>query len=169
MHDDEEFCGEEEIELLRSAVSRKLNEIDMFRERLSQSDSEESKKKYENIIDFIYSDIIGYRTAISEITGEELNIVDLEYDVDITPDYDAEEVYDTYIQELDEESRNEDVKQMGLKAEFFSDYIDGMYYNVATRTLTEESLREEILKHDSVLVEMGKVIMEHDFLRKLFL
>ena len=60
MHDDEEFCGEEEIELLRSAVSRKLNEIDMFRERLSQSDSEDSKNQHDTLPIFLWSCLSWY-------------------------------------------------------------------------------------------------------------
>ena len=58
---------------------------------------------------------------------------------------------------------------MGLKAEFFRDYIDQSYYSAGMRVLMEDSLRNEVLKHDEVLINIGKAIMEEDSLRKLFL
>ncbi|MFA7186357.1 MAG: hypothetical protein WC082_15760 [Victivallales bacterium] len=166
---DEEYYGEEEIEILCSAVDRKLIEISSFGKKLSESDSTESKKKYENIIDLLYSDIVGYKTAISEITGEAFSIADLDYDTDMTPEYDAEEVYDMYLEELDEASRSEDMKQMGLKAEFFRDLIDQSYYSAGLRVLSDESLRREVMDYDAVLINIGKAVMEEDSLRKHFL
>ena len=169
MFDEEDCYGEKEAELLQSAVDRKFSEIELFGTKLSEADTEELKTKYANIIDLLYSDIVGYKTAISEITGEEFSIADLDYDTDMVPEYDAETVYDEYLEELDEASRTEDAEQMGLKAEFFRDYIDQSYHSAGMRVLMEDSLRNEVLKHDEVLINIGKAIMEEDSLRKLFL
>ena len=102
MFDEEDCYGEKEAELLQSAVDRKFSEIERFGTKLSEADTEELKTKYANIIDLLYSDIVGYKTAISEITGEEFSIADLDYDTDMVPEYDAETVYDEYLEELDE-------------------------------------------------------------------
>lgn len=169
MTEDEEFYGEREIGIMRSAIDRKLSEIDSFRERISQTDEEGQIRKYEDIIDFLYSDIVGYKTAISEITGEEFTIADLNYDTDLVPRYDAEEVYDMYLDELDIKARTEDTKQMSLKAEFFSDFIDQSYYTVGLQVLTDVELREKVMNHDAVLINIGKAVMEEDSLRKFFL
>lgn len=169
MMEDEEYYGEEEIETLRSAVSRKLIEINRFREMISESVAEESKKKYSDIVDLLFSDIVGYKTAISSITGEEPNIADLDFDMDSESEYDVEEVYDLYYDELDDESKIEERKQMGLKAEFFRDFIEQSYYSAGLKVMNDESLREEIMNYDTVLIDIGKAVMEEDSLRKFFL
>jgi hypothetical protein len=169
MTGDEDFYGEREIGIMRSAIERKLSEINVFKEKISQSGEEGQIRKYEDIVDFLYSDIVGYKTAISEITGEDFTIADLDYDTDLVPRYDAEEVYDMYLEELDMETKIEDSEQMSLKAEFFSDFMDQSYFNVGLQVMTDVELREKVMNHDAVLINIGKAVMEEDSLRKFFL
>lgn len=167
---DDGTCGchdRSDVEILKSAADRKLMEVDLFKKKASRARSEENKAMYANIIDFLYSDIIAYRTVISDMMDVDTDITDLDYDEDAVMEYDPLEVYEEYLSLIDEESKEEELLADEIRGEYFDDVLSDVFYSVGMKILTNDILMDAVMDCENVLIELGQAAVMEDSLYDL--
>ncbi len=162
-----EFYDYDDVEVLQSAVDRKMVEIEEMKVNLSRARSEANKKKYGDLINFLQSDVVGYRTVISDLTETECDISDLDYDPDEIPNYDTTEIYEIYLKDLSEEDRDLEQLADAIRGDYFDDVLDDVFYSVGMKILSNGELLDAIADCDSVLIELGRAAVMEDTLYDL--
>ncbi len=175
----EEICGTDaeqgqdedyeydDVEVLQATVDRKLGEIADLRSKLARARSEANKKKYGDLIDFLISDIVGYRTVISDLTDAECDLTDLEYDPDRISDYDSEEVYEEYLAGLDEKDRDSETLADSIRNDYCDDVLEDVFYAVGMKILSSEDLLDAVADCEFVVTELGRAAVMEDSLYDL--
>ena len=163
---DEDF-EYDDVEILQATVDRKLREIADLRTKLSRARSEATKKKYGDLIDFLISDIVGYRTVISDLTDTECDLTDLEYDPDNISDYDSEEVYEEYLAGLTEKDRDSETLADSIRNDYCDDVLEDVFYAVGMKILSSEDLLDAVADSDFVVTELGRAAVMEDSLYDL--
>ncbi|HKM13621.1 MAG TPA: hypothetical protein VJY42_01705 [Candidatus Methanomethylophilaceae archaeon] len=163
----DEFYDYDDVEVLQSAVDRKMVEIEEMKGNLSRARSEANKNKYGDMINFLQSDIVGYRTVISDLMDTECDISDLDYDPDEVPNYDTSEIYEIYLKDLSEEDRDMEQLADAIRSDYFDDVLDDVFYSVGMKILSNGELLDAIADCDSVLIELGRAAVMEDTLYDL--
>lgn len=163
----DEFYDYDDVEVLQSAVDRKMVELEEMKGNLSRARSEVNKKKYEDLISFLQSDIVGYRTVISDLMDVECDISDLDYDPDAIPNYDSSEIYEVYLKDLNEDDLDMERLADAIRSDYFDDVLDDVFYSVGMKILSSEELLDAVADCDSVLIELGRAAVMEDTLYDL--
>jgi hypothetical protein len=157
----------DDVEILQATVDRKLREIADLKTKLSRARSEANKKKYSDLIDFLISDIVGYRTVISDLTDSECDLTDLEYDPDRISDYDSEEIYEEYLAGLDEKDRDSETLADSIRNDYCDDVLEDVFYAVGMKILSSEDLLDAVADCEFVVTELGRAAVMEDSLYDL--
>ncbi|MDN5357112.1 MAG: hypothetical protein PWR17_281 [Candidatus Methanomethylophilaceae archaeon] len=157
----------DDVEILQAAVDRKIGEIAELKNKRSRARSDANKKKYGDLISFLVSDIVGYRTVISDLTDTECDLSDLEYDPDQIPDYDSEEIYNEYLKGLNEKDRDAETLADSIRNDYCDDILEDVFYAVGMKILSSEELLDAVADCDFVVTELGRAAVMEDSLYDL--
>ncbi|MEA4977923.1 MAG: hypothetical protein VB016_05190 [Methanomassiliicoccaceae archaeon] len=157
----------DDMEILQAAVDRKIREIAELKSKQSRARSDANKKKYGDLISFLVSDIVGYRTVISDLTDAECDLSDLEYDPDQVPDYDSEELYNEYLEGLNEKDKDAETLADSIRNDYCDDILEDVFYAVGMKILSSEELLDAVAECDFVVTELGRAAVMEDSLYDL--
>lgn len=146
------------IDILKSAIERKERDVNRFKEMISETDSEELKSRYDNVITFVKYEIATCGSALLYLVEGRCVLPECEEVSELGPD--LENILKDYYSALD----GEDLFFYGEVTEVLDVYhkevVVGMCLHLGKRILTDKKLRKIALSDEDLLIDIGSIAIE---------
>lgn len=148
---------ESQIRLIRSVIGRKSLEIDDLIEQ-SNSVPEEQAQNFEDLIDFLKKDIVGYKAVTAFLTKGSLDpSVDL-YEIESLPERTVGFYNDFYLPTLSESDYEEERIASALKSKIASQRQASRFIDIGKAALENPLVTSLLTQHPELLSIIGKYV-----------
>lgn len=146
------------IKILNSAVERKSRDVNRFKEMISETDSEELKDRYNDVIIFIEYEIDTSKSALLYLTEGKCELPEHEPLAELESD--LENILEDYYSALDEDDVffYEEVSE--VLDVFQREIVMGIFQHLGELILTDKQLREIALSDEDMLIGIGEAAYE---------
>ncbi|MDR3283297.1 MAG: hypothetical protein LBS92_06825 [Candidatus Methanoplasma sp.] len=147
-----------QVTLMRAVIGRKTMEIDAFEEKAAGATGEEAEK-YLNIIDFLKSDVIGYKSVIVDYRDGSCDFTANLWDIANLPEDSLGLYTDYYLPGLTADEREEETEAMSIKVEYAEKLKTEFILFIGRSALTDPRALDIIMANKKLVTLIGEEVI----------
>ncbi|MDR3205935.1 MAG: hypothetical protein LBT41_02390 [Candidatus Methanoplasma sp.] len=147
-----------QVTLMRAVIGRKTMEIDAFEEKAASATGEEAEK-YLNMIDFLKSDIFGYKSVIVDFRDGSCDFTANLWDVANLPEESLGLYTNYYLPGLAPDEREEETTAMGVKVAYAEELKRAFVLFIGRSALTDPRALDIILANEKLVTLIGEEVI----------